>query len=150
MQTVKGRKVGRLLDGLSSSSLPFAWSLIQRGWGRARMPNTPDEGQQAVDPLFTIKSRREGDATIIAVSGELDRAATDQLDTAIRDGEKAATESTVIDLDELSFMDSTVLTVLIQARSRARGDGSHLRFVLSRHDQVQRILSVTGAIKMFS
>ena len=114
------------------------------------MPDTPHEGQQAVDPLFAIKSRREGDATIIAVSGELDLAAADQLDTAIRDAEKAATGSTVIDLEDLSFMDSTVLTVLLQARSRARDKGNRLRFVLSRHDQVKRILSVTGATRMFS
>jgi anti-sigma B factor antagonist len=114
------------------------------------MPDTPHDGRQAVDPQFAIKARREGDATIVAVSGELDLAAADQLDTAIRDAEKAATGWTVIDLEALSFMDSTVLTVLLQARRRARDGGNRLRFVSSQHDQVKRILSVSGTTEMFS
>jgi membrane-bound ClpP family serine protease len=62
------------------------------------MPDTPHEGQQALGPLFAIKARREGDATIIAVSGELDLAAADQLDEAIRDAEESASEWIVVDL----------------------------------------------------
>jgi anti-anti-sigma factor len=114
------------------------------------MPDIPHEGQQAVDPLFAIKSRREGDETIIAVSGELDLAAADQLSEAIADAEKSTSERIVVDLEDLSFMDSAILNVLLMARRRARDNRNRLRFVLSRHDQVKRILSVTGTTKMFS
>ena len=114
------------------------------------MPDTPHEGQQAQGPLFAIKTRREGDATIIAVSGELDLAAADQLDEAIRDAEESASEWIVVDLEDLSFMDSAILTVLLLARMRSRDNGNRLRFVRSRHDQVERLLSVTSTTKMFS
>ena len=114
------------------------------------MPDTPHEGQQAVDPLFAIKSRQEGGATIIAVSGELDLAAAGQLGEAIGDAEKSTSERIVVDLEDLTFMDSAILSVLLMARRRARDNGTRLRFVLSLHDQVKRILSVTCATKMFS
>jgi anti-sigma B factor antagonist len=114
------------------------------------MPDTPDEGQQALGPLFAIKTRRDGDATIIAVSGELDLAAADQLDQAIRDAEESTSEWIVVDLEDLSFMDSAILNVLLMTRRRARDNRNRLRFVRSRHDQVTRILSVTGTTKMFS
>lgn len=55
-----------------------------------------------------------------------------------------------MDLEDLSFMDSAILRVLLIARRRARDNGTRLRFVLSRHHQVRRILSVTGTTKMFS
>lgn len=114
------------------------------------MPDTAHEGQPAAGPLFAIKSRREGEATIIAVSGDLDLAAADRLAKAIGDAEKSPSERIVVDLEDLSFMDSVILNVLLMARRRARDNGNRLRFVLSRHDQVQRILSVTGTTKMFS
>jgi anti-sigma B factor antagonist len=114
------------------------------------MPDTPHEGHRAEGPMSAIKASRAGDATIIAVSGELDLASADQLDEAIRDAEKGATGWIVVDLEDLSFMDSTVLAVLLNARKRARDNGSRLRFVRSRHDQVARLLSVTDTTKMFS
>jgi anti-sigma B factor antagonist len=114
------------------------------------MPVTLHEGQQAQVPLFSIKTNREGDATVIAVSGELDLAAADQLDQAIRHAEESATAWIVVDLEDLSFMDSAILTVLLMARMRSRDNGNRLRLVRSRHDQVERLLSVTSTTKMFS
>jgi anti-sigma B factor antagonist len=114
------------------------------------MPYTPHEGQRAEGPLPAIKISRAGDATIIAVSGELDLASAAQLDEAIRGAEEGATEWIVVDLEDMSFMDSAILTVLLMARLRARDNGHRLRFVRSRHEQVARLLSVTGTTKTFS
>jgi anti-sigma B factor antagonist len=113
------------------------------------MPYTPHDGQRAEGPLPAIKTSRAKDATIIAVSGELDLASAAQLDEAIRSAE-GAPGWIVVDLEDLSFMDSAILTVLLMARLRARGNGHRLRFVRSRHDQVARLLSVTGTTKTFS
>ena len=114
------------------------------------MPYTPHQGQRAEGPLPAIKTSRAADATIIAVSGELDLASAAQLDQAIRGAEEGATGWIVVDLEDLSFMDSTVLTVLLEARRRATQDGHRLRLVRSRHEQVAQLLSVTGTTKMFS
>jgi anti-sigma B factor antagonist len=114
------------------------------------MPYTPHQGKRAEGPLPAIKTSRAGDSTIIALSGELDLASADELDEAIRGAEVGATEWIVVDLEEMSFMDSAILTVLLMARLRARDNGHRLRFVRSRHEQVARLLSVTGTTKMFS
>ena len=114
------------------------------------MPYTPHDGQRAEGLQPAIKTSRAGDSTIIAVSGELDLASSAQLDEAIRGAEKGGTGWIVVDLEDLSFMDSTVLTVLLEARKRATHDGNRLRFVRSRHEQVAQLLSVTGTTKMFS
>jgi anti-sigma B factor antagonist len=113
------------------------------------MPYTHD-GQRAEGPLPAIKTSRAGESTIIAVSGELDLASAAQLDEAIRGAEKGAPEWIVIDLEDMSFMDSAILTVLLMARLRARDNGHRLRFVRSRHEQVAQLLSVTGTTKVFS
>jgi anti-sigma B factor antagonist len=97
-----------------------------------------------------IRTRLESDVTVIAVSGELDLASADQLDKAIRDAEQIATGWIVIDLEDLSFLDSTGLGVLLQARRRAMENGDRLRFVRSRHEQVTRLLSITDTAKMLS
>jgi anti-anti-sigma factor len=97
-----------------------------------------------------IRTRLESNVTVIAVSGELDLASADQLDRAIRDAEQIATGWIVIDLEDLSFLDSTGLGVLLQARRRATENGNRLRFVRSRHEQVTRLLSITDTEEMLS
>jgi anti-anti-sigma factor len=97
-----------------------------------------------------IRTRLESNVTVIAVSGELDLASADQLDRAIRDAEQIATGWIVIDLEDLSFLDSTGLGVLLQARRRATENGDRLRFVRSRHEQVTRLLTITDTKEMFS
>jgi anti-sigma B factor antagonist len=110
----------------------------------------PDRGRDAVSAQPSIKTRLESDMTIIAVSGEVDLASADQLDKAIRDAEQSATDWIVIDLDDLTFIDSTGLSVLLQARRRATDNGSNLRFVRSRHEQVTRLLSLTDTTELLS
>ena len=110
----------------------------------------PDPRRDGVSSQPSIKTRQESDVTILAVSGELDLASADQLDKAIRDAEQSATRWIVIDLDDLSFMDSTVLSLLLHARRRSREDGTRLRFVRSRHEQVTRLLSITDTTELFT
>jgi anti-sigma B factor antagonist len=97
-----------------------------------------------------IRTRLESNVTVIAVSGELDLASADQLDKAIRDAEQSATGWIVIDLEDLSFLDSTGLSVLLQARRRASENGDRLRFICSRHEQVTRLLSITDTTEFFA
>jgi anti-sigma B factor antagonist len=109
-----------------------------------------DTTHDAASAQPSIRTRLESDVTIIAVSGELDLASADQLDQAIRDAERSATGWIVIDLDDLTFIDSTGLSVLLQARRRATDDGSNLRFVRSRHQQVTRLLSLTETTELLA
>lgn len=89
------------------------------------------------------KTRLESDVTVITVSGELDLASVDQLDKVIREAEASPTSWIVLDLDGVTFMDSTGLGLLLAARRRSINNGNRLRFVRSRHEQVTRLLSLT-------
>jgi anti-sigma B factor antagonist len=97
-----------------------------------------------------IRTRLESNVTVIAVSGELDLASADQLDKAIRDAEQSATGWIVVDLEDLTFMDSTGLGVLLRACRRARENGDRFRFIRSRHEQVTRLLSITDTTEFFA
>ena len=113
------------------------------------MPDTRHDAGSA-QAFAIIRSRLESNVTVIAVSGELDLASADQLDKAIRDAERSTTGWIVIDLEDLRFMDSTGLGVLLQARRRATENSDRLRFIRSRHEQVTRLLSLTDTTELFS
>lgn len=106
---------------------------------------SPDLGGKPAD----IKSRGEGDSVIVAVAGEIDLSTADQLDAAIRDAEMTETNRIVVDLSALYFVDSTGLSVLLNAIKRSRRDGNRLSFVPSEHEGVTRLFALTGTSEMF-
>jgi anti-sigma B factor antagonist len=113
-----------------------------------------DDGSNAISPDVEgkpadIKSKRDGDSFTVTVAGEIDLATADQLDAAIRGAERTEISRIVVDLSDLSFMDSTALSVFLQAIKRDRSDGNRLSFVPSKHDAVARLLAVTDTTKMF-
>jgi anti-anti-sigma factor len=54
-----------------------------------------------------------------------------------------------VDLSALSFMDSTALSVFLQAIKRDRRDGNRLSFVPSKHEAVTRLLALTDTAELF-
>jgi anti-anti-sigma factor len=105
-------------------------------------------GDLAGKPL-EIQTRREGDAITIVLSGEMDLSTTRRLDRAIRKAEEADVGRIVLDLSDLSFLDSTSLSLLLETGARHRENGNRLRFVPSNHDAVQRVISLTDTGDMF-
>ena len=91
---------------------------------------------------FRVEVRNENQATVIAVSGELDLASSPALQEEL---DRVASDSglLIIDLRELDFMDSTGLSVLVRAHQRAEEQGRRLAMVKGPQ-QVQRLLSLTG------
>jgi anti-sigma B factor antagonist len=87
---------------------------------------------------------RDGDrAVVIGVSGELDLASSPALEQELENRAAAAAEVVIIDLRQVEFMDSTGLSLLVRAHTRATEKGQ--RFVVVRGpQQVQRLLSLTG------
>ena len=113
-----------------------------------------DDGSNATSPDMRgkpadIKSKRERDAVIVAVAGEIDLSNVDQLDGAIREAEKTEINRIVVDLSVLSFIDSTGLSVLLEAIKRNRRNGNRLSFVPSQHNEVVRLLAVTDTTELF-
>ena len=88
------------------------------------------------DPVGTVS---------IALAGEVDLASADELDTAIRDAEETDIGWIVVDLSDVSFIDSTGLSVLLNAKKRSDGRFS---CIPSNHDAVARLLELTGTTQM--
>jgi anti-anti-sigma factor len=87
--------------------------------------------------------RSQGQATIIAVSGELDLASSPALQEELDRVDASGVPLLIIDLRTLDFMDSTGLSVLVRAHQRAEERGRELAMVKGPQ-QVQRLLSLTG------
>ena len=101
------------------------------------------------DPLsYSIEEHDEGGRRVVRLSGEMDlRASTDLRETLLK-GLTEGSGSIVLDLAELSFIDSTIISVLIMARKRA--DAAEGRVELQNVPaRIQRILAITGIDTLF-
>jgi anti-anti-sigma factor len=94
-------------------------------------------------PSFGIQVVRNGKSTSIAPSGELDIATTPALEQAISDATAEPGAALVLDLRELTFMDSTGLRTLAQTNARADDDGFTLSIVRGSR-QIERVLEISG------
>ena len=92
---------------------------------------------------FNVDVSRDERGVVISVSGELDLATSPVLDAALIRAGAAAAERVILDLRNVSFMDSTGLSVLVKAQRRAT-ESHQLLAVMTGHDQVLRLLTLTG------
>jgi anti-anti-sigma factor len=91
-----------------------------------------------------IDVRHTADRLIVSLAGELDMANAPLLQQTIEEANVDAEAMVVFDLQELQFMDSTGLRIILALRERCQEHG--VQFAITRSsDQVQRLLSVTGA-----
>ncbi|MEV4104518.1 STAS domain-containing protein [Nonomuraea sp. NPDC049649] len=84
-----------------------------------------------------------GDAVVVAVAGELDLFTAPVLRDEVRDAIKKDGPRLVLDLQQLSFMDSSGLSVLIEAWRLATGEGGGVSLAAPQAP-VARILRTTG------
>lgn len=90
-------------------------------------------------PLALSPAGRVG---LLTPSGELDVAVAADLRTALREAVGSGAAVVVIDLRDVTFLDSTVLGVVVEAH-RALGDGRRLRVVHAK-GLALRTLQLTG------
>lgn len=91
-------------------------------------------------------SERSGQ-TVITVHGEVDLATSPQL----RDCLAAIVESgpsIVVDLDNVGFIDSTGIGVLVGGVKRARSNGGDLSLVCNQR-RILKVLEITGLTQVF-
>ena len=101
------------------------------------------EGEPVVNRDFSVEERRQGDAAVLMVSGELDLRTGPELEERLTGAFRSGIELVILDLRQIDFMDSTGLRVLLAAHQRAHETGR--RFALVRGaDQVERVLTLTG------
>lgn len=92
------------------------------------------------DGLLTVRQSPDGDRIRIALEGELDLSNSKTVETPLREA-IASGRDVLIDLDLLTFIDSTGISLLVMALREKEGG---LSFVRSQSPEVRRLLDLTG------
>ena len=101
------------------------------------------------DKPAEIQTHLDTDSVTITVAGEVDLSAVNKLDAAIRAAFETEIGQIVVDLSDLSFLDSAGLSVLLQASARSRQNGNPLSFIPSKHEAVRKLLALTNTAEKF-
>jgi anti-sigma B factor antagonist len=87
----------------------------------------------------------DADGVVLALHGELDVAASPQLEKLLDQVRAERHPHVMLELSELSFVDSAGVSVLIKAKKEAEEDGS--QFILRRPTaQVHRVFALVGMV----
>ena len=87
---------------------------------------------------FSVSRRRVGDAIVVAPAGEIDLATVDDLQAAV-DAAAGESEQVVLDLREVTFIDSAGLRLVLQNSRVIAGFG-----VVRGPREVQRVFDLVG------
>ncbi len=96
-----------------------------------------------VGEQFTIEVRRELDRIVLTLHGELDLVSAPRLQSEIESNTGDAPDALVLDLDDVHFIDSAGLRVVLVAHERTLKRGRRLALTPGS-PQVQRLLSIAG------
>jgi anti-sigma B factor antagonist len=90
-----------------------------------------------------VERSSDGDTQVVQAAGDLDAASADRLRGAIDDVFAEGHASVVVDMSEISFIDSSGLSVLIHAYKQA-ADRDGTLTLRAPSDPVIRLLDLTG------
>jgi anti-sigma B factor antagonist len=102
-----------------------------------------------VDQEFKIEERAGEAGPVIAVSGEIDVATAPQLRESLHRVIAQGETTVVLDLLEVTFLDSTALGVLVGALKRCRELGGDL-YVVVADPRIMKIFEITGLTNVFT
>jgi anti-sigma B factor antagonist len=94
-----------------------------------------------------VEQRAEGRRVVVA-AGEADAYAAPELDRCIRGCVNGEVEVVVVDLTEVTLLDSTALGVLVAAHGRLAKQGIPLRLVCTDR-LIRHVLTITGFDRVF-
>jgi len=94
---------------------------------------------------FVVAVGRFRDATVVAVAGELDLHTAAELESALDEADRNG--RVVVDLTQVTFLDSTALGVLLRASRRREHDPLDL---VVDGSEVRRVFEITGLDRRFT
>jgi anti-sigma B factor antagonist len=98
---------------------------------------------------FSVRPTTEGDACVVAVTGELDAQTAPELTTTASAGLDAPeTHQLVLDLSEVTFIDSTGIAALVRLRRRTLDAGKRL-LLRNPGVRVVKVLEITALNSIF-
>jgi anti-sigma B factor antagonist len=96
---------------------------------------------------LTVGTEQRGDVVVVVVAGELDMATAPQLQDQITDLLDNGRSRLVFDLADVSFCDSTGLSVFVRAKNNTDDAGGTVRLAAPQRG-VLRILEVSGLVEV--
>jgi anti-anti-sigma factor len=93
--------------------------------------------------VFEIRDRARGAHRTFVLSGELDMAGGEELQSAVRQGCEEGTDDVALDLSELTFIDSTGLRAVVSVHDLCRERGVEVALIPGGR-AVQRVFELTG------
>ncbi len=100
-------------------------------------------------PTLQIRTETSADTHVLVLSGELDLASSGSLDTAIAELCMDGARRIVLEMEGLSFMDSTGLRAVLVGRELCEVNGGEL-LVGETSAQVRRLLDISGVAEKLS
>ena len=97
---------------------------------------------------LSVSSTEQGSLTIVHVAGEIDVYTAPLLREVLDKQVAAGRIDLVVDLEKVTFMDSTGLGVLVGRLKLVRGQNGSLRIV-SNQDRILKVFKITGLDKVF-
>jgi anti-sigma B factor antagonist len=105
--------------------------------GPGDAPDTPGE--------FGTHVRETGELWLLRVRGEIDVATSPKLEAVLDEAIAAQPARVIVELDSVTFLDSTGLRVLVEAQRRLQECGGTL-VIDGMSEAVRRVLEVTGLL----
>ena len=96
----------------------------------------------------SLEDRTEGDRTVLVVGGEIDVYTAPKLREKLIDLVGAGNHHLVVDMENVEFLDSTGLGVLVGGLKRVRAHDGSLRLVCTQ-ERILKIFRITGLTKVF-
>jgi anti-sigma B factor antagonist len=96
-----------------------------------------------LDEFRTAVASLTGELVLVSVSGELDLYTAERLQARIDEAGAVGADMVIVDLSEVSFVDSTALAVLVRETKRLEGRGQSLVLV-TNDPRTRRVVEVTG------
>ncbi|MGH2866142.1 MAG: STAS domain-containing protein [Solirubrobacteraceae bacterium] len=112
------------------------------------MPDLAPRGAQSDTP-FQIQRVTDEQGVVLKLRGELDLSTVPELERLLAECEREGPSDVVLDLEQVEFMDSTGLAVIIRAGQAAQANGHQLR-LSPGSPQVQRLFKLTGVLDRFT
>lgn len=101
----------------------------------------------STNPLFQVRHDSRGNGVVVIAAGEIDLATSPQLREALLNP-AAHAANVVLDLREVTFIDSSGLGVIVGQHKRAQERDEQFAVAVGGAAAVQRILELSGLVKV--
>ncbi len=101
------------------------------------------------DAIFEVSDSEQPGVLVLHARGEIDVATSPELHELLVAVIERAPQLVIVDLTEVSFIDSTGLGVLVGAVRDVRAGGGDMRLVVTQ-PQIIKLLELTGLDEVFS